>query len=292
MYNKLRQNRILRLIMHAIIVLTGNFLLAIGVQSFAIPAKIIVGGASGMSIVIGHFIPVSLSYSVLVINIVALILGLIFLGKRFIVGTIVSTFAFPLFLEFVAKTPSLNNLTNDRLLAAMFAGALQGIGVGIVFRVGYSTGGLDIPPLIINKYTSIPVGTVVYIVDIIILLAQIPFVNMEGILYGIINAIISGYCIDKAMMIGESNIQVTIISTKPEELVDMIFNEIDRGATYLNITTGYFKKDTKAVMVVCSRRQVTKLQERIQKIDPNAFVITNEVHSVKGRGFTLPSIDL
>ncbi len=281
-----------KLLVHTILVLAGNALLALGIACFAVPANIIVGGASGLSLVIKQFVPLSLSTLVLIINIIALILGMFFLGKTFIIGTLVSPFAFPFFLEIFENIPALMNLTSDVLLATIYSALLQGIGLGVIFRIGYSTGGLDIPPLIVNKYTKIPVGTLVNIFDIIVLIVQFPFANTEGILYGIIQVIISGYIINQVSIMGENNIQVTIVSKHYEEIKDMIDKEIGRGVTFLNITTGYLRIDSKAVMVVMSRRQYGTLTETIQKIDPQAFIIASEVHSVKGRGFTLPDVNL
>lgn len=292
MPNYIKNSKASKLLIHSILVIIGNICLAAGISCFAVPAHIILGGASGLTLVMQKFIPISLSQGVLVINIIALVVAFFFLGKSFVLGTLVSTFAFPFFLEFFERNTVLSHLTNDVLLAAIYSALLCGLGLGIIFRVGYSTGGLDIPPIIISKYTGFPVGTLINVLDVLILLGQIPFSNIENILYGIIQVLICGYIINQITIFGENNVQVIVISEYYQEIKDMIFNNIDRGCTLLNITTGYMKKEGKAVMVVLSRREYALLTENIQEIDPNAFIIASEVHSVKGRGFTLPSIDL
>ncbi len=286
------RTKIGRLAWHGVLVLLGNAILALAISAFVVPANLIVGGASGLSLIIKHFVPISLSTCVLIINIVAFIAGLFLLGKRFAAGTVVSSFAFPFFLAIFDKIQPLQHLTNDILLSTIYAGILTGIGVGIVLRLGYSTGGMDIPPILANKYTGISVGMMMNVFDVLILVGQIPFSNVEGILYGILNVVISTWIIDKMMVLGESNVQVIIISKMHEQIANMIFDDFDRGCTYLNITTGYMEHDTRAVLVVLSRRQFASINEHIQSIDPNAFVIASEVHSVKGRGFTLPNIDI
>jgi uncharacterized membrane-anchored protein YitT (DUF2179 family) len=287
------QNKYLRLFVHLILVLIGNIILAFGIDAFALPSKLIVSGSSGVGIIIKQFLPViDISTTVFIINMLALVVGYFYLGKEFIAGTLVSSFAFPFFLAFFENIPSLAHLTNDRLLSAIFAGICTGIGLGIVFRVGYSTGGLDIPPVIFNKKFGFSVGTMINVFDLVILIGQIPFSNFEGILYGIICVLVSTYLIDRAMMLGESNVQVIIISDRYEEIARMIYRDVDRGVTFLNVTTGYLRNETKAILVILSRRQYTSFNEDVQKIDPYAFVIASDVHSVKGRGFTLPDINM
>jgi uncharacterized membrane-anchored protein YitT (DUF2179 family) len=246
------------------------------------------GGVSGIGLIVQHFMPIPISLTVFVINIVALVFGFFFLGRSFVVGTLLSSFAYPFFMAVFAKTPTLIHLTNDPMLCTIFAGISMGVGLGIVFRLGYSTGGMDIPPIIINKKTGIELGTLINITDIIILIGQLPFTSPEGILYGVINVVICTLIIDRMMLLGNSNIQVIVISKKYEEIGAMIAQEIDRGFTYLNITTGYFRDDTKAIMVVLSKRQYISFNEAIKKIDPYAFTVSNDVHAVNGRGFTLP----
>ena len=166
-----------KLVIDFILVMLGNAIMALGTAGFAVPAKIILGGASGLALSFQHYVfYVHLSTLVLGINIIAFIAGYFLLGKKFAVGTLVSTFAFPFFLAIFEKSYYLTHLTKDTLLAAVYAGFLIGVGLGLVLRLGYSTGGMDIPPLLVNKYTGLSLGLLINIFDIIILIIQIPFI--------------------------------------------------------------------------------------------------------------------
>jgi len=287
-----KKQRIARLIGHAILVIIGNALLAFGYAAFAVPSGFIVGGASGLALVIQKFVPLSLAQAVFILNVILFIIGYIFLGKEFAMGTVVSSFVYPLFLELFGRYEALTHLTDDTLLACLFAGLLVGGGLGIVLRLGYSTGGMDIPPIILSKKTGIEVGTLMNASDVIILMLQVPFTNVEGVLYGIVCVLVTGIVINKTMLLGDAKVQCVVISRKYNDIADMVFKDIGRGLTFIDITTGYMLYKGEAVMVVMSRREYATFGEKVAAIDPDAFIITSEVYSVRGRGFTLPNVDL
>ena len=281
-----------KLIIHTIIVLLGNALLALGYAAFAIPTNLIVGGATGLALCIEHFTSIDYALIVFIINMLMLVLGYKVLGKAFAIGTLLSSFAFPMFLSIFEKLPFLQNVSDDVLLCTIWAGIFVGFGLGIVFRVGYSTGGMDVPPIILAKRTHISVATWINILDSIILLTQAFFTNLEGILYGLIVVFITNFVLDQVIVFGEKNLQVFVISDKHEEISQAIFDTINRGCTFVNVKTGYFHHNQLAVLCVLNNREYAKLNELVLNIDPTAFIISNEIHSVKGRGFTLPNIDL
>ena len=277
-----------------IIIIIGNFILALGLCAFITPVGLITGGASGIGIAIKSLMNINISYTVYAINIIMFIIGYFYFGKKFATGTLLSTFLYPTFLAVLEKVPQLQNITNDVLLSTLYAGLCIGLGLGLVLRVGASTGGMDIPPLIINKKTGISIAWLINIFDCIILVFQVVFcpITIEQVLYGITVVIITTIVMDKVIMLGETKVQVTIISPKWQEIRKIVFDDINRGCTLLNVTTGYYQKNQFAVMSVVSKRELHLLNEMILNIDPTAFIISNETHSVKGRGFTLPSIDL
>lgn len=280
------------LVRDTLFVLLGNLILAFGVAVFAVPSNLIVAGATGIALIICEFIPVNYATVVFVINMVMLLLGFIVLGKKFAAGTILSSLIFPFFLAMFEAIPQLQHLTSDMLLSAIYAGLFTGLGCGIVFRVGYSTGGMDIPPIIMNKKLHISLGVCVYLFDVVVLLGQSFFTSFEGILYGIITVFITAIVLDKVTIFGERNLQVLVISAHHEEIAEAIFKEIDRGCTFVNVTTGYFHDQQKAVLCVVNNREYPVINDLVMEIDPTAFIIGSEIHSVKGRGFTLPNIDL
>lgn len=285
-------NHLKKFLFDVVMVLMGNAIVAFGYAAFAIPIDLIVGGATGIGVLVNQLIPMDYTTVVFIINMIALVLGYFVLGKKFAAGTVLSSFAFPFFLSLFESIPALSHLSNDILLCTIYAGIFIGLGLGIVFRLGYSTGGMDIPPLIVHQKTNMSISMLINIFDTVILLSQVFFSSFEGILYGILAVFISNAILDKVIVLGEKNLQVLVISQKHEEIADAIFKEIDRGCTFVNVTTGYFHHEQKAVLCVVNNREHAQINEIIKEIDPEAFIIGSEIHSVKGRGFTLPNVDL
>ena len=277
-----------------IMIIIGNLILAFGLCAFVTPVGLISGGASGIGIAFKSITGINISYTVYVINFIMFVIGFIFLGKKFAFGTLLSTFLYPTFIALFERIPQLANITNDILLSALYGGLCIGLGLGLVLRVGASTGGMDIPPLLVNKKTGISVAWLINIFDCGILLLQVIFcpITIEAVLYGITVVIITTIVVDKVIILGETKIQVLVISPKWQEIRKIIFDDINRGCTLLNVTTGYYQDKQLAVMAVVSKRELHLLNDMILEIDPTAFIISNETHSVKGRGFTLPSVEL
>ena len=263
-------------IYETLIIIVGNFILALGICAFITPVGLITGGASGIGIAVKSLTGINISYTVYAINIVMFVVGYFYFGKKFAAGTLLSTFLYPTFLAILERVPALSTITSDALLSTLYAGLCIGLGLGLVLRVGASTGGMDIPPLIVNKKTGFSVAWLINIFDCAILLFQVIFcpITIEQVLYGITVVIITTIVMDQVMMLGETKVQVTVISPK------------------LNVTTGYHQKNQYAVMAVVSKRELHLLNDMILAIDPTAFIISNATHSVRGRGFTLPPIDL
>jgi uncharacterized membrane-anchored protein YitT (DUF2179 family) len=245
------------------------------------------GGSTGLALSVQHFLGIDIAITVAVINIVTFLAGLFILGKKFAATTLISTFIFPFFLNYFKDIEKLKHITSDTLLSAIFAALLVGAGVGIVLRVGASTGGLDIPAIILNKKRGVPIAIVLYIIDFSILLSQMIFSNIEQILYGIIIVLITTMVINKVIVYGKNDFMVTIISEKYLEISESINSKIDRGTTFIDIQTGYKKNKQQAVMSVISKRELHSLNKLVQEIDPKAFIIINQVNQVKGRGFSL-----
>ncbi len=277
-----------------IMIIIGNLILAFGLCAFVTPVGLISGGASGIGIAVKSITGINISYTVYVINFIMFVIGFIFLGKKFAFGTLLSTFLYPTFIALFERIPQLANITNDILLSALYGGLCIGLGLGLVLRVGASTGGMDIPPLLVNKKTGISVAWLINIFDCGILLLQVIFcpITIEAVLYGITVVIITTIVVDKVIILGETKIEVLVISPKWQEIRKIIFDDINRGCTLLNVTTGYYQDKQLAVMAVVSKRELHLLNDMILEIDPTAFIISNETHSVKGRGFTLPSVEL
>lgn len=283
---KMSKKKYIKLLKQLLLILLGNSIYALGVTMFVLPNGLIVGGTTGLALIFDKLVAINISTFVLIFNILMFVLGGLVLGKKFAFTTLVSTFFYPIVLETFQKIPGIQGLTSDHLLAAIYAGVMIGFGIGIVIKAGASTGGMDIPPLILNNKFGFSIPVVLYTLDACILLGQIFFANKEQVLYGILLVFIYSIVLDKVLMLGKSKIEVKIISKKYEEINEMIHTSIDRGSTFMHGKTGYREDDVEIVLSVVSNRELTGLTNQVLAIDPNAFMIVNQTYEVKGRGFT------
>lgn len=267
-------------------VLLGNTIYALGVVVFILPSGMITGGTTGIALAVEHFFGLPVHTFVLIFNTVMFVLGAAVLGKKFALTTLVSTFYYPIILGVFERFPVLETITSDRMLSTICSGLMIGFAIGIVIRAGASTGGMDIPPLVLNKKFGLPVSVMLYVFDFTILIAQMLFSNTEQIIYGILLVMIYTVVLDKVMLLGLSKTQVSIVSEKYEELNHLIQEKLDRGTTLIYTQTGYLREEQKMLMTVVSNRELVKLNQLVQEVDPNAFMIIGHVNEVKGRGFT------
>ena len=267
--------------------LAGNILYALTVKLFLLPANLASGGGTGIALAAHYATGVSVSGILLLVNISMLILGFFALGKAFVVTTLLSTFLIPAALEVFDRMLGDFVLTQDILLCTLFAGLGVGVSLGIVIRTGASTGGLDIPPLILYKYFRIPVSASLYAFDVAILLLQMPLHPAENILYGILFVMVSAIALDKTMMIGTTQTEVKIISSKTPQLQEAILKQLDRGVTLVGAEGGYLHDRTQMIFSVISNRELFRLERIVHSIDPDSFMVITRVSEVRGRGFTI-----
>lgn len=268
-------------------VLIGNTIYSCGIAAFVLPNDLITGGTTGIALILEHYFGLPIGLSVAIFNIVMFILAILILGKSFALTALISTFYFPWILSQFQKVQFIQNMTDDFLLGSIFAGLMLGLGVGLVIRAGASTGGMDIPPLILNKKFGLPVSIGLYVFDFTILIIQMSFRDKERILYGILLVLIYSTLVDKVLLMGKSQMQVKIISDHYEEINKVIQEKLDRGSTFFKTESGYLRKDSFAIMTVVSSRELPKLNELVLEIDKQAFIVINQVNEVMGRGFTL-----
>ena len=271
-------------------VLIGNVILALAVGAFIVPHEIIMGGATGIGLTITHYIPVNLSVIVFIINAVLFILGTFVLGKKFALTTIISTIVYPVFLSIVQAIPGIDTLTDNIMLATIYAGALLGIGIGLVVRVGASTGGTDILALVLNKWFHVSIAVMMYVVDFIVLGFQVLFSNSEQILYGILALVLTTLVMNRVILMGQSQIQLFVITEKYEEVKERMLKEIDAGVTMVHIETGYGEKQQKGVLCVIPNRKLYSVNQMVQAVDPKAFITITQINEVRGRGFTMEKV--
>lgn len=270
-----------------LMILIGNAIYSFAIVYFVLPVGMITGGTTGIAISIQHYFGMEISTFVSIFNVIMFLLGVVVLGKKFAMTTLVSSFVYPIFLRlFQILYVYTGILSEDSMLCTVFAGLMIGFGIGIVIREGASTGGMDIPPLIINKKTGLSVAFLLNAFDIMILFLQMSFSNKEQILYGILMVLIYTYVLDKILVSGKSKVQIKIISEKYLEINNAIAKQLDRGTTLYEIEGGYTRKEMYAILTVVNQREVFHVNELVHEIDPDAFIIIGQVKEVRGRGFT------
>lgn len=273
-----------------VLIFAGNTLYALGVVMFILPGGMITGGTTGIALTVNHYFHVPISVFVFCFNLIMFIIGAVVLGKKFALTTLISTFYYPFILGVLENVPALGNFTNDVALSTIFGGLMIGSAIGIVIRAGASTGGMDIPPLVLNKKFGIPVSVLLYIFDSSILLMQMLFSNKDQILYGILLVMIYTIVLDKVLLLGTTQTQVKVVSKKYDEINQAIISELDRGSTLIYGETGYLHQEQPLVLSVVSNRELTRLNQIVMGIDPSAFMIISKVNEVKGRGFSSQKI--
>ena len=280
----MKQN--LRLILS---VLVGNFLLAFCVCAFVIPNDIMLGGSNGISLFIQMFLPnIRLSVISACVNVSLFLLGWAFLGWKFAATSLASTIIYPLMLAICESLPLGTLFENENLVfAALACSVLFGVGIGLVIRAGGSTGGMDIPPCIVNRYFGIPVGQSVMFFDSLVVLMQVFVKGFDGILCSILIIVVMGFVIDKTVVTGERTVQMIIISPQHQQIREMILNKANCGVTMLNMESGYEGKPQQAILTVIYSNKYPEIRDGALAIDPHAFIITSDVTNVNGRGYTI-----
>ena len=271
-----------------LLVLAGNTLYALGVTLFVLPNGLITGGTTGLALAFRHLFGIPVSAFVGIFNTLMFLLGLAVLGKFFALTTVISSFYYPFILAVLQNVLGDVLLTGDTLLSTIFAGVLIGVGMGIVIRAGASTGGMDIPPLVLNKKFHLSISVTMYGFDCVILLSQFFFADTEQVLYGLLLVMIYTFVLNQALLLGKGQMQLKIISKEYSRISQEIQSRMDRGTTLLKMMGGHERVDSCAVLTVVSSRELTKVNDLVMEIDPQAFIVINKVNEVRGRGFTLP----
>lgn len=273
-----------KLIIDSIFIVVGNFILAYAVQSFLLPNQILSGGVSGIAIAL---YPIFHFNEELVINV--LVIGLFFvgwlsLGKEFALKTGVSSIIYPIFISMLS---GIEPITKDPMLASLYGGLFVGIGIGLVFRANASTGGMDIPTLMLEKYTNIEAAKWVLVIDGLTILLGLYAYDLESVLIGLISVVASSYAINLVVMFGAQEAKkVEIITDKIDEVKTFIEKELDRGCSLVPVIGGYTNEHRTMIMVIVDKSQYPLLNQGIHAIDPSAFMIVTDTRDVKGNGFT------
>lgn len=263
-------------------VIAGAAVVAIGFNAFLFPNQVASGGVSGISTILHGIFGWNAGIVQYAFNIPLFIAGVLILGKKFGVKSLVGTLALPLF---VILTEEWNAWTYNPLLGAIFGGIVVGAGIGLVFKGKASTGGTDLLAQIITKYTGLTLGTSVLLIDGLIAISAAIVFDIEKGLYALVGLYVTTKTIDIIQLGFSQSKMVYIITNKQDEIRDAIFREIDRGVTKIPAFGGYTGSEKPVLMVVVYQTEFTKLKQIVQTIDPSAFVIVSDAYEVLGEGF-------
>lgn len=268
------------------LLVVGNALYALTVKLFLLPANLMSCGTTGIALVVNHLTGLEISVFIFLFNVAMMFLGWWILGRQFAMTTVFSSLFYPIALRVLNWWLGDVAVTENILLNVIFSGLGLGLSLGMVIRGGASTGGMDIPPLILKKLFRIPVSASLWVFDFLILVLQMFYHPLEDLLYGILLIITISTALNKVLLMGTSKTEVKIVSEKSELIRDAILSKVDRGVTVLHGEGGYLQKPTEVIMSIVSDHEMPKIERLAWDIDPDCFMIVSHVTEVWGRGFT------
>lgn len=309
-----------REIFNTFLVILGTFIVAFGASIFLIPFDVNSGGVSGFALVLADYIPLDIDIIVTILTWVLFFIGLIFLGIKFSLQTLISSIFYPIFVSIILRTglgvnlvnlllndgmsvstsssilvvEGLSNFESGRLIiVGLLGGVCSGLGCAITFLGGGSTGGFDSLCFILNKYLGIKTSISFFIFDAIIVLAgmikNIVDHSSYGFLascVGIFTAVIASVIIEFVYSKQKGAYFADVITTKVDDIKDRVIKELDRSVTIYNVKGGYSNEDKTCLRIIFSRNELTKIKDLIAEIDPKAFLTIGECSTVNGEGFS------
>lgn len=277
----------LRHIKSILTIIFGAAIYAFGLTYFVVPHHLFEGGATGITLITYYLFNIPISVMNLIINIPLFILAWKIFGTKTLYSSLLGTISLSIWLAIFEKVPLSFNLEGDLVIVALVAGVLLGLGLGIIFNAGGTTGGTDIVARILNKYTNISVGKLLFALDFLILmLILIIFQDLRLVTYTLLFDFIVSRVIDLIGEGGYAGKGFMIITQKPMEVADKINEELGRGVTFISGQGYYSQKDLKIIYCIIARNEMIKMKELIHTIDPKAFITITEAHEILGEGFT------
>lgn len=267
-----------------LVVVLGTVIVAVALNMFLVPSNLAPGGVSGLAVVVNYLTKVPVGTLIFVFNIPIFAWGLRHFSKSYMVFSLVGMFLLSVSTDLLVNVP---RVTEDVLLSAIYGGVLLGVGVGLVFSAGCTTGGADIVAQILKKrFPFISVGRLVLIIDaFVVTLAGIVFGKWEVTLYSAVSMYISTFIIDIIVEGGDSAKVAFIISDRQGDLAEAISKELYRGTTLLHGSSFYSGKERSVLMCVIKKYEIARLKSIIKATDSTAFVIFSDAREVLGNGF-------
>ena len=271
--------------------LLGNTMLAFAVCAFIVPQNFMLGGSSGVALTVQYFAPIRLSIITALVGVTLFCMGWAFLGWKFAANSLLSTIVYPIVMGIMEISPvGTLFVGEDKLICALYCSVLIGVGIGLVVRVGGSTGGMDIPPCILQKYKGIPVGKSLMFFDGAIILSQVLLKGTDGILYSLLILVLTSVVIDHTIVSGEATVQIIIISPEYDRIRHEILDNINCGVTMMDMETGLTGEKRQAILSVVYAKKYPEIRDAALKIDKTAFIIASDVKNVNGQGYTLERV--
>ena len=268
-------------------ILLGAAIYAFGLTYFVVPHHLFEGGATGITLITFYLFKIPVSLMNLLINIPLFILAWKIFGAKSLYSSLLGTLALSAWLAFFERIPLHIDLQGDLLITALIAGILLGIGLGIIFNAGGTTGGTDILARILNKYTHISMGKLLFILDFcILMLILLIFKDLRLVSYTLLFDFIVSRVIDLIGEGGYAGKGFMIITKRPDHLAKAINDDLGRGVTFISGQGYYSKENLKIIYCIVGRNEIIKMKEMIHRIDPQAFITITEAHEILGEGFT------
>lgn len=264
-------------------ILTGALIFALGVNYFTIPNQLSEGGILGITIITYYLFQWSPGVVNFVINALLIVVGYKFFEKRAFIYTIISIASSSGFLfltEDIGK-----KLTDDMLLASLFAGLLVGVGLGLIFRAGGSSGGTTILAKLANQYFGWSIGKAMLLLDIIVVAGSIFIIGLEKTMYTLLVVYVGAKAIDFIVEGLDERVAVLIISNSPDRVLAMITERMSRGLTVLDGHGGYTGQKKELLYIVINKQEIVQLKNLIYEIDEHAYVTIHNVHEMMGKGY-------
>ncbi len=267
-----------------IVITVAAIIYAAGVSLFLDPNNLAPGGVTGIAIILNRLILVKTGSLILILNIPLILLGIWKFGCRFIISTSYAILVVSIATDVLSP---IGAMTNDRLLAAVVGGVLVAIGLGLIFQMGATTGGMDIIVKVLRlKYPHMRTSSLFMMTDVTITVCSgFVFGDLDVVLYALIAVFVMSKTMDMVLYGTDEAKLIYIISDKPAEIADRILNEIDLGVTYLRGEGAYSSQNKKVIMCVTKKQQAPRIEEVVKEEDPRAFMIVTSASEIYGEGY-------
>jgi len=274
---------------NAVPIAFGTALYAFGLHYFVIPNELMEGGVTGIAVLLYYAFGLSPAWMTLVLNIPLFWIGWRVLGKGAMAYTVFGTLCVAFFLWVTERLVGVGLVepfkTSDYLLAALYAGLALGTGIGIVFRFGGTTGGVDIIARVLHKWKGWSMGQMILVIDSAVIGSSLLYLPKEKVLYTLVAVFVATRVIDYIAQGGYEAKAFTVVTDRADAIAERILHELDRGATLLPAVGAYSGKNRHIVYCVVYRHEVRRLRQIVRAVDPGAFIIISDVADVLGEGF-------